>query len=108
MATAAKAKVETVSTRQLAGQLAAIGIGTYFFHGSSEITYRRVAYVIIMLAAVLSLPVFDGLFAATRRHTPAAAAPTTAGASPEGSRRAAAVICNSWSGSRSSSSRLRC
>lgn len=41
--------------------LAAIGIGTYFFHGSSEVTYRRVAYVIIMLAAVLSLPVFDQL-----------------------------------------------
>lgn len=40
--------------------LAAIGIGTYFFHGASDTTYRRVAYVIIVLAAVLSLPVFDG------------------------------------------------
>ena len=41
--------------------LAAIGIGTYFFHGASDTTYRRVAYVIIVTAAVLSLPVFDGL-----------------------------------------------
>jgi uncharacterized membrane protein YfcA len=41
--------------------LAAIGAGTYFFHGASDLTYRRVAYVIIVLAAVLSLPVFDGL-----------------------------------------------
>ncbi|MEW6454368.1 MAG: sulfite exporter TauE/SafE family protein [Pseudomonadota bacterium] len=41
--------------------LISIGIGTLFFHGSSDVTYRRVAYVIIVLAAVLSLPVFDGL-----------------------------------------------
>ena len=40
--------------------LLAIGIGTYSFHGSSDVTYRRVAYIIIVLAAVLSLPVFDG------------------------------------------------
>jgi hypothetical protein len=39
--------------------LLAIGIGTYFFHGSSDTAYRRVAYIIIVLAAVLSLPVFD-------------------------------------------------
>ena len=39
--------------------LLAIGIGTFSFHGASDVTYRRVAYLIIVLAAVLSLPVFD-------------------------------------------------
>lgn len=36
-----------------------LGIGAYFFHGSSDRLYRNVAYAIITLAAVLSLPVFD-------------------------------------------------
>jgi uncharacterized membrane protein YfcA len=35
--------------------------GAYWFHGSSEVLYRRVAYVIIGFAGLASLPVFDGL-----------------------------------------------
>jgi uncharacterized membrane protein YfcA len=35
--------------------------GAYWFHGSSEALYRRAAYLIIALAALVSLPVFDGL-----------------------------------------------
>jgi uncharacterized membrane protein YfcA len=41
--------------------LAAIGIGAWFFKGASENLYRRVAYAIVAVAALLSLPVFDGL-----------------------------------------------
>jgi uncharacterized membrane protein YfcA len=40
---------------------AALAIGVYSFHGSSEALYRRVAYVLIALAGVASMPVFDGL-----------------------------------------------
>jgi uncharacterized membrane protein YfcA len=40
---------------------AAMAAGAYFFHGSSDLFYRRVAYGIIALAALLSLPLFDGL-----------------------------------------------
>jgi uncharacterized membrane protein YfcA len=36
-----------------------IGIGAHCFHGTSDQLYRRVAYVIIAAAALLSLPVFD-------------------------------------------------
>ncbi|MFI4972236.1 MAG: TSUP family transporter [Hyphomicrobiales bacterium] len=35
--------------------------GAYWFHGSSDALYRRAAYLIIALAALVSLPVFDGL-----------------------------------------------
>jgi uncharacterized membrane protein YfcA len=38
---------------------AAMAAGAYFFHGSSDAFYRRVAYGIIALAAFLSLPLFD-------------------------------------------------
>lgn len=38
---------------------AAMAAGTYFFHGSSDTFYRRVAYAIIAIAALLSLPLFD-------------------------------------------------
>ena len=33
--------------------------GVYSFHGASEMLYRRVAYVIIALAGIVSMPVFD-------------------------------------------------
>jgi uncharacterized membrane protein YfcA len=39
--------------------LLAIAVGVYFFHGASEQLYRRVAYLIITVAALLSLPIFD-------------------------------------------------
>jgi hypothetical protein len=35
--------------------------GAYWFHGSSDGLYRRVAYVIIAFAGLASLPIFDGL-----------------------------------------------
>ncbi|MDO8875373.1 MAG: sulfite exporter TauE/SafE family protein [Pseudolabrys sp.] len=35
--------------------------GAYWFHGSSDAVYRRVAYVIIGFAGLASLPIFDGL-----------------------------------------------
>jgi uncharacterized membrane protein YfcA len=41
--------------------VAALGFGANWFHGSSEQTYRRVAYVIIAASGLVSLPVFDGL-----------------------------------------------
>jgi uncharacterized membrane protein YfcA len=40
---------------------AALGFGARWFHGSSEQTYRRVAYVIIATSGLISLPLFDGL-----------------------------------------------
>jgi hypothetical protein len=40
---------------------AAMTTGVYSFHGSSEMLYRRVAYVIIALAGIVSMPVFDSL-----------------------------------------------
>ena len=39
--------------------LAGVGIGARFFRGTSDLLYRRIAYFIIALAAVLSLPVLD-------------------------------------------------
>ena len=39
----------------------AMAAGAYWFHGSSEALYRRAAYLIIALAALVSLPVFDSL-----------------------------------------------
>ncbi len=38
-----------------------MGIGSRFFHGASEQLYRRIAYVIITLAALVSLPLFDSI-----------------------------------------------
>lgn len=40
---------------------AAMTVGAYFFHGSSDIFYRRLAYVIIAISGVASLPLFDAL-----------------------------------------------
>jgi uncharacterized membrane protein YfcA len=39
----------------------ALAAGAYWFHGSSELLYRRAAYVIITFAGIASLPVFDAL-----------------------------------------------
>ncbi len=39
----------------------AMAVGVYYFHGSSEALYRRVAYVIIALAGLASMPIFDSL-----------------------------------------------
>ena len=33
--------------------------GAHWFHGASEQTYRRVAYAIIVAAAVVSMPLWD-------------------------------------------------
>ena len=40
---------------------AAMAAGVYWFHGASDAHYRRVAYVIIGLAALVSMPIFDSL-----------------------------------------------
>ena len=37
----------------------ALAFGAFRFHGSSELLYRRVAYVVIALAGIASMPVFD-------------------------------------------------
>jgi uncharacterized membrane protein YfcA len=39
--------------------IVAMGIGAYFFHGTSDRFYRNITYTIIVLAAILSLPIFD-------------------------------------------------
>jgi uncharacterized membrane protein YfcA len=39
----------------------AMAAGAYWFHGTSDALYRRAAYLIIALAALVSLPVFDGM-----------------------------------------------
>jgi hypothetical protein len=41
--------------------LGVMGAGAYFFHGTSDQLYRRIAYVIISLAALVSLPLFDSI-----------------------------------------------
>ena len=41
--------------------LLGMGVGSRFFHGTSDGLYRIIAYVIITLAAILSLPVLDKL-----------------------------------------------
>jgi uncharacterized membrane protein YfcA len=41
--------------------LIGMGIGARFFHGASEQLYRAIAYVIITLAALVSLPVLDSI-----------------------------------------------
>jgi uncharacterized protein len=37
----------------------ATAIGAKYFHGASDVLYRRIAYAIIALAALVSLPLFD-------------------------------------------------
>lgn len=37
----------------------ALGAGAFFFRGASDAFYRKMAYAIITLAALLSLPIFD-------------------------------------------------
>jgi uncharacterized membrane protein YfcA len=39
----------------------AMALGAYFFHGASEALYRRIAYLIIAVAAIVSLPLLDPL-----------------------------------------------
>jgi uncharacterized membrane protein YfcA len=39
--------------------VAGMGLGSYFFRGASDVLYRRIAYAICALAALLSLPVLD-------------------------------------------------
>ena len=41
--------------------LAALTIGARWFHRSTDAGYRRVAYAIVAIAALVSLPLFDGL-----------------------------------------------
>jgi uncharacterized membrane protein YfcA len=41
--------------------LIAMWVGARWFRGSSELTYRHMAYLIVAAAAVMSLPVFDGV-----------------------------------------------
>jgi uncharacterized membrane protein YfcA len=41
--------------------LVGMGIGAYFFQGASDKLYRTIAYAIITLAAIVSLPVLDSL-----------------------------------------------
>ena len=36
-----------------------IAAGAFWFHGASDALYRRAAYLIIAVAALVSLPVFD-------------------------------------------------
>lgn len=42
--------------------LGGVALGSYFFRGTSDQTYRRIAYAIITLAALASLPILDPLF----------------------------------------------
>jgi uncharacterized membrane protein YfcA len=41
--------------------VAALAAGVYVFRGASDLLYRRIAYLIIAIAALVSLPLFDGL-----------------------------------------------
>jgi hypothetical protein len=41
--------------------LIAMAAGARWFHGTSDAGYRRIAYLIIAAAAIVSLPVFDRL-----------------------------------------------
>lgn len=54
---------QTVALSLLLGvpYLIGVGVGSHFFRGSSDRVYRRVAYAIIALAALLSLPALDPL-----------------------------------------------
>lgn len=42
--------------------IAAMWFGVRFFHAASEGTFRWIAYAIVALSALASLPLFDGLF----------------------------------------------
>jgi uncharacterized membrane protein YfcA len=37
----------------------ATAVGARFFHGASDLLYRRIAYAVIAVAALISLPLFD-------------------------------------------------
>jgi uncharacterized protein len=39
----------------------ALAAGVFSFHAASELLYRRVAYVIIAVAGIIGLPLFDHL-----------------------------------------------
>jgi uncharacterized membrane protein YfcA len=39
----------------------ALAAGVFFFHGASDVLYRRAACVIIAVAALISLPLFDSI-----------------------------------------------
>ena len=41
--------------------LIGVGLGSRFFHGASDRLYRTIAYVIITLASVVSLPILDSV-----------------------------------------------
>ncbi len=41
--------------------IVALAAGAFFFHGTSDLLYRRAAYVIIAIAGLISLPLFDAL-----------------------------------------------
>jgi hypothetical protein len=41
--------------------IVALAAGAYFFRGTSDELYRRVAYIIIAIAGLISLPLFDAL-----------------------------------------------
>lgn len=38
-----------------------LAAGAFFFHGASDLLYRRAAYIIIAIAGLISLPLFDAL-----------------------------------------------
>jgi hypothetical protein len=40
---------------------AALAVGANWFRSASDRIYRRVAYIIIAVSALISLPIFDGL-----------------------------------------------
>jgi len=42
--------------------LIGVGLGSHFFHGATDRLYRTIAYIIITLAAVVSLPLLDRFF----------------------------------------------
>ncbi len=41
--------------------LGGVGLGSYLFRGASDLLYRRIAYAVIAIAAVLSIPLLDPL-----------------------------------------------
>lgn len=41
---------------------AATALGARMFHGTSDLLYRRIAYAIIAVAAIISLPILDPIF----------------------------------------------
>jgi hypothetical protein len=55
---------QTVALSLLLGipYLFGVGIGARFFRAASDRLYRRIAYLIIALAALVSVPLFDPLF----------------------------------------------